>query len=181
MILYHGSPNQFEEFDYSKIGLNGTNEGKGFYFTDTKRIAEGYAGREGYLYTILWKGKKPLSYTEVTLTVQEFKKYILKLDEKLNYLSNWGEKEFEGVHSLLKKALMGEYKTAESDADMIGGIVNVSGSPEIALKTLHSLLGYDSIVIDSPEWGRGQKIYVALVQDAFEIESVEKIPENYFE
>lgn len=34
--VYHGSKAHFEKFDYSKMGLNGTAEGYGFYFTDKK-------------------------------------------------------------------------------------------------------------------------------------------------
>lgn len=172
--LFHGSPCLFDEFDYNKIGVNGTNEGKGFYFTDTRRIAEGYA-EKGYLYTVLWKGKKPLSDKKVTISVEQFKRFILKLDENLNYLCNWGDKNFDGVTALLNQVIENEYYVAESDSELIGSIINATGNHEATLKILYSMFGYDSIEIDSPEWGKGQVIYVALIKSAFEIIKVEKL------
>ena len=42
-VVYHGSPNAFDEFSYKFKGAQGQTEGYGFYFTDDISIAEGYA------------------------------------------------------------------------------------------------------------------------------------------
>ena len=62
MVVYHGSPNEFTEFKHEFIGSTGAAEGKGFYFTNNRSMAEGYSRSndlhvlEGYLDI-----KKPLS------------------------------------------------------------------------------------------------------------------------
>ena len=40
--VYHGTNSDFDVFNHSKIGKNGTSEGIGFYTTDDKSFAEGY-------------------------------------------------------------------------------------------------------------------------------------------
>lgn len=42
--VYHGSPADFNVFDFGKVGKNGTAEGYGFYFTDNKELADEYKG-----------------------------------------------------------------------------------------------------------------------------------------
>lgn len=173
MKVYHGSPARFEKFDYSKIGTNGTSEGKGFYFTDSKRIAEGY-GQDGYLYTVNFKGKKSLSSDALTITREELKKFLIELDKETDYLSNWGDVSFDGLEKVLDEAIRGEYDTSDNDVDLISGIANASGSMEASLTILHKLLGFDSIVMDA-EWGNGQKIYIALIHDVIELVEVKEL------
>lgn len=45
LVVYHGTPAQFEAFDLEFADLG--DWGQGFYFTDTRAAAEGYAGGEG--------------------------------------------------------------------------------------------------------------------------------------
>lgn len=173
MMVYHGSPAQFEQFDYSKMGTQGTQEGKGFYFTDTPRIAKGYA-QGGFLYSVNWKGIKPLSSENLTITRNEFKEYLIELDKQTDYLSNWGDVEYEGLSKVLESALSGEYRYAENDVDLICGVANASGSEETALRLAYEILGFDSIVT-SAEWGGEQTLYIALVPDAFDIVDVQPV------
>ena len=49
LVVYHGSPNVFNEFSYKFIRQNGTSEGIGHYFTTNKEIADGY-GSNGKVY-----------------------------------------------------------------------------------------------------------------------------------
>lgn len=167
IIVYHGSPNQFELFDYSKIREHGTAEGVGFYFTDARHIAENY-GNNGFLYTIQFTGTKPLSSQSLTITKDAFKRYLSELDKQVDYLSNWGETTYEGYDTVLERAVEGEYNTSNDDVELIAGVVNASGNAEVALSLCESVLGYDCIIVDA-EWGGGIKIYIALTHNAYQI------------
>ncbi|PLS19124.1 hypothetical protein CVD28_01580 [Bacillus sp. M6-12] len=173
MLVYHGSKQLFEAFDYSKIGTNGTMEGKGFYFTDKKLIAEGY-GQDGYLYTVEFNGKKSLHSDKKTITRQQLKKYLKELDKKTDYLSNWGDTAYDGLEKVLNEAVRGEYEQSDNDVDIIAGIANACGDMETSLTLLYQLLGYDSIVVDG-EWGNGQRIYIALTNDIIKIVDVKEL------
>jgi len=173
MIVYHGSKQLFDVFDYNKIGLNGTSEGKGFYFTDSIGVATGY-GQGGYLYTVEFNGKKSLSSDKKTITRQQLKKYLLALHEKTDYLSNWGEVAYEGLKKVLNEAVRGEYEPSDNDVDIISAIANTSGNMEVSLSLVYKILGYDSIVLDA-EWGNGQKLYIALTNDIIEFVEVKEL------
>ena len=173
MIVFHGSQQLFDTFDYSKIGLNGTSEGKGFYFTDSINIASGY-GENGYLYAVEFNGKKSLSSDKKTITRQQLKKYLLALDEKTEYLSNWGDKDYEGLEKVLNKAVCGEYEQSDNDVDIISGISTACGDMETSLSLVYELLGYDSIMLDA-EWGNGQRIYIALTNYIINIVNVKEL------
>jgi hypothetical protein len=173
MIVFHGSQQLFDTFDYSKIGLNGTSEGKGFYFTDSINIANGY-GENGYLYAVEFNGKKSLSSDKKTITRQQLKKYLLALDEKTEYLSNWGDKDYEGLEKVLNEAVRGEYEQSDNDVDIISGISNACGDMETSLSLVYELLGYDSIMLDA-EWGNGQRIYIALTNDIINIVNAKEL------
>lgn len=172
MFVYHGSPTLFEDFDYSKVGTNGTSEGKGMYFTDKKKVAESY-GREGYLYKVKFSGSKSLSSDSLTLTEEDFRKFVKALDKETDYLSNWGDTKYEGKETVVGYAVEGEYENAESDTELLGSLINSSGDIEAVNRLAYTLLGYDSIVVDA-EWGN-QRLYIALVQDVIEIVSVEAV------
>jgi len=171
MIVYHGSLAKFEQFDASKMGLNGTSEGKGFYFTDTRHIAEGY-GHNGYLYTVEFNGKKPLSDTTLTVTKPELRKFLEALHKETEYLSNWGEVDYSGFNQVMEDALAGELDSSENDVDLIAGICNTSGNTGRALELVYEVLGFDSIITTEAQWGGEQTIYIALVNDIIEIKEV---------
>ncbi len=66
--VYHGTGADFNTFSYDYMSQHGSMEGQGFYFTDSRSMAEGYqrdGGRvmEGYLDI-----RKPLQDNEVILT-----------------------------------------------------------------------------------------------------------------
>jgi hypothetical protein len=150
--VYHGSPNNFDQFNYEYIGNNGTSEGKGFYFTDIKSIAEGYAKRQnqGILYTVNLTINKPLNYTKKVITKLQLKKFIQAIDPSgAGYLSNWGEVEFEGYNNILNEAVNAEFIGSDNDTDIITGILNADGCGYIEFyKTLKKVLGYDGIIIN---------------------------------
>lgn len=173
MQVYHGSPEHFETFDYHKIGIQGTTEGFGFYFTDTKRVAEGYAQR-GFIHTAEWLGRKSLSQEHLTIDRNQFREYLIELDKQTDYLSNWGEVAFEGLESVLSRAIEGEYDSSLNDVELVAGVIQSSGDTETCLTLLYQMFEYDSIVCDA-EWGGTQTLYIALVHDAYQMLLAEKI------
>lgn len=172
MELYHGSPNKFTEFDYSRIRTNGSSEGVGFYFTSNKKIAEGY-GEGGYLYTVELKGKKPLDDNKKTLTKEELRVIIEELHRDYNYLSNYGEVDYEGYEKVLRRAVENEYDSCDTDTEILGSLYNTLGENENVIKKFYTVLGYD-YVVSKPSWGE-QELYIALTNDVITIKKVEKL------
>ena len=170
MIVYRGSPALFEDFCFDQIGTNGTQEGKGIYFTDNKRIAKAY-GENGYLYTVEFRSKKQLNHESKTITKAAFKKYLAALDKETEYLSNWGDTATSGFENVLNLAVDAEYEASDNDVDLIGGICNASGSTETSLAVLYQTLGYDGIVMEA-EWGK-QTLYIALTKEILTILNTE--------
>lgn len=171
-VVYHGSPADFNEFSLKYLGTNGTNEGYGFYFTDSKRIAEGYSKGEGNsngrLFETYLDIKKPLSDTEVTISRAQFKKLLIELNnqvdadgEKLDILSNYGDVEWEGLNKVLNYAIELEYDGNDNDVDIISSLVNSSGNLETVYRVLREVTGYDGIIVKEAEWGGDQTIYIA--------------------
>lgn len=176
-IVYHGSPNKFTQFSYDSIGDNGTSEGIGFYCTDNKTIAKGYAcknANNGYLYTIKFNGKKSLSSDKLTITKAQLKKYLLALQNvDIDFLSNYGDVEYEGLSHVITEAVNNEYSNNTNDVDLICSICHSSGNIEGCLTTLYETLHYDSIILPA-EWGK-QELYIALVNECIKILNIEKI------
>ena len=175
--VYHGSPADFNEFSLKYLGTNGTAEGYGFYFTDSKNVAESYArgteaqrhqGADGMLYEVYLNITKPLSDTEVTMSRAEFKKFVKEMNkqvdedgEPLDFLANYGDVAWEGLNNVINAVMKAEYDSSDSDVSMIHSIINGSGSMETVFKVLRKTTGYDGIVVKDATWGGGQTIYVA--------------------
>lgn len=172
MIVYHGSPNKFDQFDYSRIRTNGTSEGVGFYFTDNKQIASGY-GSNGYIYTVELNVSKALSDNRKTLTIDEIKQLVIELDKQEEYLSNYGDVSFEGYDKVLQIAIDNLYNYNDTDTEIMGSIYNECGENENVIHLFHELLGYDYIE-STPDWGN-QKLYIALTNDVIEILEIEEL------
>ncbi|MCY9738151.1 hypothetical protein M5X17_31150 [Paenibacillus alvei] len=175
-IVYHGSKVEFDRFDYAKIGENGTAEGFGFYFTSKKSIAENYA-HKGYLYTVEFVGKKTLSSSFKTLTKDQLKKFLERLNETGEYLLNYGEIKYEGYYNVLQTAVNSEWEYNDNDVDLVSSICNAYGGKEEVLTELYDMFGYDHIQITA-EWGNSEDIenclFIATVNEAFKIISIEK-------
>ncbi|MCR8994610.1 hypothetical protein [Brevibacillus laterosporus] len=175
-IVYHGSAMKFDRFDYDKIGKNATAEGFGFYFTSKKSIAENYA-HKGYLYTVEFMGKKSLSSTKKTITKNQLKKFLERLNETGEYLSNYGDIKYEGFNDVLQNAVELEWENSNNDVDLICSICNAYGGKEEVLTELYNMFGYDHIQVNA-EWGNSEDIenclFIATVNEAFKIINVEK-------
>lgn len=171
MKVYHGSPNKFNQFDYSKIRTNGTSEGVGFYFTDSLDIATGYA-QNGYIYIAELNGTKALSDNEKTISRDDLKKLLIELNKSTDCLSNYGDVDFEGLENVLETALDMEYAN-NTDTEIMGSLYNSNGESEDVLNAFYEVLGYDHIV-SAPTWGN-QTLYIALTNDIINIVEVKEL------
>ena len=147
-VLYHGTPNEFTQFNYDFIGSNGTALGKGFYLTDSRDIASGYVGESGKIMELYANIEKPLSLTEKNITKAKYKKFVKAVDKATggDYLSNYGEVDYEGYNNVLSRAL-DDYTYDDNDVDLIHSVFNTSGLGwEEGFRLLKKTLGYDGVV-----------------------------------
>jgi len=158
---YHGTSQNFEEFSYKFMGSTGTSHGFGFYFTSNDDVARMFSDN-GIIKKAMLEINKPINNEGRTITVSQFAKFLRALDSTgEDYLSNWGDVYSEGYESVLRKAINGEMKYAKNDVDLISGIIQAQGrNAEFVYNILKQTLGYDGIIINNPDWGGSQVIYI---------------------
>ncbi len=177
LVVWHGSPSDFNEFSLRYLGTNGTAEGYGFYFTDRRAVAESYArgteaqrhhGANGRLFEAFLNIAKPLSNERVTMTREEFRRFLRELSRQtdadgnpLELLSNYGDAAYEGENAVMREAERLEYDGNDNDVDIVHSIINAVGDKETVFRVLRSTTGFDGIVADDPKWGGDQTVYVA--------------------
>lgn len=110
---------------------------------------------------------KPLNFEGRTISENELAQFIRALDPTgEGYLSNWGEVGYEGYENVLKTAVEGEMSGSGGDVDLICGIIQAEGrNAEFVYKILKQTLGYDGIVVNKPNWGGNQVVYVVFNND----------------
>lgn len=148
MIIYHGSRNNFKEFDYSRIREHATSEGVGFYCTDKKNIAESYAGEDGYVMHFEFKGKKPLSSKGITLSKDKITKLLTELNKTNQYLSNFGDIDYEGYSVVLDRAIKSLFEYCEDDIELLSDICNSCGDFKEPMELMFNMFGYDHCIVD---------------------------------
>ena len=171
-VLYHGTPNEFTQFNYDFIGSNGTALGKGFYLTDSKDIASGYTGENGKVMELYANIEKPLSLTEKTITKAQYKKFVKAVDTATNgdYLTNYGEVDYDGYDKVLNSALE-DYQYDDNDVDLIHSVFNAGGLEwEDGFRLLKKTLGYDGVVQQDFN-GTGSTVFVPTLPE--QIKSVD--------
>ena len=177
LVVWHGSPSDFNEFSLRYLGTNGTAEGYGFYFTDRRAVAESYArgteaqrhqGANGRLFEVFLNIAKPLSNERVTMTREEFRRFLRELSRQtdadgnpLELLSNYGDAAYEGENAVMREVERLEYDGNDNDVDIVHSIINAVGDKERVFRVLRSTTGFDGIVADNPKWGGDQTVYVA--------------------
>jgi len=136
------------------MGTNGTSEGYGFYFSDSKDIAEGYSRGQGNKYESYVKITKPLSNDGKSLTKNDLRKLIINID-KMDiegeesahwFLSNFNDVNRYGINKVVNEAVNLLYENNSNDVDLISEMINVSGSAEKVYRALKNTLGYDGII-----------------------------------
>lgn len=177
MLVYHGSKNLFNDFDYNLIGENGRIEGNGFYFTDSLTVANAYSSQDGYIYEVEFSGKKQLSNEKITITRNNLKKVLMQLQEENEFLWNFEDVGSLGVKTVLNNAINLMFEYNNNDVDIFVELCNINGGTEQVAKIFYNLFGYDSIVIKEASWSK-QSIYIAIVKDIIKIKKVVKYNET---
>lgn len=168
MLVYHGSKNDFEVFNFDHIRGNGSEFGVGFYTTTNKDLALIYA--KPYLYTYEFVGQKSFKPEERQLTRDDIRLLIEHIQEETDFLSNYGEVDFEGYEKVLNLAIDNIFNEEDDDIDMLAGIACTCGD-EYALvyNAIYELFGFDSIIATM----RDSELFIALVPQAVKL--VDKI------
>lgn len=162
-VVYHGTNSDFNTFSYDYIGKNGSAEGYGFYFTDSKEKAAGYSKDEKNIKELYLDIKKPLSSEDVTLKRSDIKKLIKEIDPTgdeiiSNYESTGrGYPSKEWYNRGLEETIDILFNNG-SDLDIISELGNASDVKDIN-ETVYDILGYDGY-IEKSKYEDGE-VYVA--------------------
>jgi|GEM_PF-1219097 len=181
--LYHGSKNDFNEFEIPKFHENGGTLGYGIYLTDSIERAKSYANDSGYLYTVelndALTSSQPLSAKEVTLTVNQVVQIIEKVaqkqidEEEYPYiLSDWEEPTSETTMDAGNKAIV--KRIAQNivddtdDLNIINGISNQLGGNDSGAQILNPVLNEMNIhyaVLDVDYYDKSKEYVVFNPED----------------
>lgn len=155
LVVYHGTPNQFDEFSYDKIGTNGTVEGVGFYFTDDADTAKGYIKRNGEVKECYLSIKKPLEHDSHFLSFEDIKNIIKKAAElqseeyeedlKDSFVSNYADTYSIDFDDAVEETAYMIYSEDKTDTDMLGEIA-YSANSEFANRATTLVTGYDGVI-----------------------------------
>lgn len=124
MTLYHGSKNDFNQFNFKHLGKNGKAQGSGIYLTTSSDFAKGYGD---ILYTVDMIKGKALSLDKITISKATLKKIMLDLHDTVDYLNCINDVTYYGITKVLNEALKLELDYNNNDVDIYNSIVNASG------------------------------------------------------
>lgn len=155
LVVYHGTPNDFNVFDLNRSGQTGTEYGEGIYLTSSKDIANQYTkDKNGKIMEMYANIVKPLNNENVTIDKKSLKKFLKELVKIEEYaLSNYGEISIDDVIEQI-------YDNADNDLDIIGDISAVGHGIDNNLfyETLIKNTKYDGIFATLKN---GDNIYIA--------------------
>lgn len=190
--LYHGSKNDFNEFEIPKYHTNGGTLGYGIYLTDSIERAKSYANDSGYLYTVELNDEltnsKPLSAKEVTLTVNQVAQIIEKVaqkqidEEEYPYiLSDWeeptSETKMDAGNKAIVKRIAQNIVDDTDDLNIINGISNQLGGNDSGAQMLNPVLKEMNIhyaVLDVDYYDKSKE-YVVFNPDDIKISNKQDI------
>ena len=98
-IAYHGSNNQFDQFDVNRVGNGYDQNGPGFYFTLDQTEADHY-GKFVNKYELIINKKVP---TTGRINISEIQKIVKMAPKYKETILDWAETEFEGLQTYLKQ------------------------------------------------------------------------------
>ena len=172
LVVYHGSPRQFTEFSAKFMSEHGSSEGQGFYFTDSKSMAQGYEKTGGQLLEGYLDIKKPLSDSDVTLTRAQVKRLLMNIDPTgddviLNYDSKggMGYPSKAWYSRSLNDAVNMIYDGSDSDSEILAEIANSGAGTEKTVRAARDTFGYDGYIIKGKY--DGANVYVAFESNQF--------------
>lgn len=182
--LYHGSAQEFDEFNPSTLGKGNDSWGNGFYFTDQQNVANGYAAesksatanvKEFYLNLtnpIYVDGKENMSLNSVTFPLATITKilkehpdaYLQPNNETgdMSFLGDYSEKYWDKPeHTKAEiEAIIEEVAKEHFSTSSWVELENVYGRDHGSafLQSVHKNTGHDGVIVDFKEDG---KHYVA--------------------
>lgn len=167
--VWHGGADGFTVFDWNRIGEQGTTEGKGFYFSNDRNLAAGYADRHGgRLLKVYLRAGKPLDGKKLTFTKTQVRKVLETVhaqserEEKgSSPLWNYGDIRYDGLRKVLDKTTSDLMEFSESDVDLLAGLINGGADPQLLYDVVYKVTKKTGIV-ESDAWGRaGHVVHVA--------------------
>ena len=172
LVVYHGSPSKFTVFDHRKLNTHGNAHGRGFYFTETKGLAESYSKADGQLLEGYLDIKNPMSEERVTIKRSALVRLIkesckeqaksLVADEGYsstiealrdtwvsNYVMTYGmsmDEVYQEVADII-------YDSSDNDVDIIAEMTNAGAGNEATLRLTRKILGYDGVIYTNEAYG----------------------------
>lgn len=159
--VYHGSPNEFDNFSFDFVGSEAGTSGAGFglYFTESEAEAFTY-GENIYECTLILKTN--LSNTVITLTPQQIRKI-------LDILENEGENYYQHFVNDKDKAINNLLRYCDCDTAIIGDIINSGCGVHLMMETLTGL-GFDHTIDEIESIAENIKHYIV-----YDIKSIQLI------
>lgn len=167
--VWHGGAKGFTVFEWERMGQQGTTEGKGFYFTNDRDLARGYADRHGgRIMRVYLRGGKNINGQKLTLTVSQVQRLLTTLHEASESqedgsspLWNYGDIDYEGRDRVIGKAALDLVKYSEDDVSLLAGLINGGADPELVYDAMYAVTGKTGIT-EQDAWGKaGHELYVA--------------------
>ena len=163
IFFYHGSPFRISEFTDEFLGIGHDQLGSGIYATSNRSSARGYAQatpdklcqfphlkHAETVHTLRINISKPLDAHDIRpLSLDEVRRIVLQSPELDSALENFGDVEWEGLNTVLNRALP---MFAGNDESPLIKVLNTLAndffreSPAAFNKAAHDVLGYDSVV-----------------------------------
>lgn len=167
--VYHGTPNAFDKFEMSRVGERGRTEGRGFYFTDNKSIAEqaytsipggGGKSKTGRVIEAYLDIKKPMAVNQHKITDSQLRQFLNEIETvKPDALVDYG-----GVDEAIKLFR----SSGSSDLDILSELGNVNVLEHQKLNNIFTkITGYDGII----KIEKDGKIFVAFNPDQIKTKS----------
>lgn len=149
-IFYHGTNADFDVFDYKYAGRKGQVEGRGFYFSPSKSVAEGYSGT-GKILEVFLDFRNPVGKRR-KITAGVLRNFIRKsIENNADAFSNYGDIGVLGPEGLTR-TVMEHMKYNKTDIDIIGELFGNLEFDTYAeeMRAISDFFELDSVVVDDP-------------------------------
>lgn len=154
MVVYHGSNNEFTQFDTARIGSStGTSDGRGFYFTTDKNYAHTFS-KDSNVIDVFLNITNPLSLKEKTITKGQLFDIIKRIDEKEFaadgehwLVSNYGNYYDIGIDGAIKEAVENEYPYSDNDVELVNSLISASGDFEKVVDSVYETTGKSGEIV----------------------------------